>query len=294
MTMVVSFSDYAAPARRLAETMGRDYRTIEVHSFPDGESRVQIPLNLPAHLIICESLDRPNGKLIELLLAVKTARNSGTTHITLVAPYLCYMRQDKAFHPGEAVSQRIIGEFLGGLVDDLITVDAHLHRIKDLHQVIPIKNAINLTAATALGEFLAQQPFSPLLLGPDAESRQWVEQVASAGGFDTAVARKERVSDTEVHITLPEIDFRDRIIVLVDDVASSGHTLAEAAQQAKQAGAKQVFGLITHALFAAGAEELLHKAGIEKIWSSDSICHASNTIFLAGMLAESLQPLIRN
>ena len=292
MPLVISLPDYSETARRLAQTLACEYQPISVHRFPDGESQVTVPTDPAPHIIICQSLDRPNDKLIELMLAIHTLRQTGVKRISLVAPYLCYMRQDKAFHPGEAISQQIVGRFLAELIDDLITVDAHLHRIHSLQQAIPLDKAINLSAASALGEFLKQQNIQPLLLGPDSESKQWVQQVAGVGDFDWAVASKQRLSDIEVNITLPAINVENRVVVLVDDVISSGHTVTEVAQQLLTAGAAQVCCLVTHALFAEGALALLQQAGIQAIWSSDSIPHESNVIQLAGMLADSLQGLL--
>jgi ribose-phosphate pyrophosphokinase len=294
MLQVVSLPDYTEPAQRLAQVLACDYEPVKVHRFPDGESRVCVPPEPASHVVICQSLDRPNDKLIELLLAIQTFRQAGVKRISLVAPYLCYMRQDKAFHPGEAISQQIVGHFLADLIDDLITVDAHLHRINTLQQAIPLDNAINLSAASALGEFLVQQQIHPLLLGPDSESQQWVKQVASVGDFDWAVASKQRISDIDVHITLPTIEFQNRVVVLVDDVISSGHTLAETAQQIQAAGAAKACCLVTHPLFAEGAINLLHHAGIEDIWSSDSIPHETNVTQLAGMLGDGLRDLLEN
>ncbi len=114
----------------------------------------------------------------------------------------------------------------------------------------------------------------------------------AVGDFDWAVASKQRLSDIEVNITLPAINVENRVVVLVDDVISSGHTVTEVAQQLLTAGAAQVCCLVTHALFAEGALALLQQAGIQTIWSSDSIPHESNVIQLAGMLADSLQGLL--
>jgi len=292
--IVASLPDYTEPAQRLAKELGYDYQPIRVHRFPDGECRVSVPTQLPAHIIICQSLDHPNDKLVELLLAIHTLRPAGIKRVSLVAPYLCYMRQDKAFYPGEAISQQIIGRFLADLVDDLITVDAHLHRVDTLQQAVPLKSAINLSAAPVLGEFLLQQDLHPLLLGPDSESQQWAQQIAKVAGVDWAVANKQRNSDVEVRITLPNIDFQNRVVVLVDDVISSGHTLAQAARELQKAGASKICCLVTHALFADGALDLLHQVGINDIWSSDSVSHQSNVIHLADMLASELQTLFRN
>ena len=290
--LVTSLPGYREPAARLATALDLPFTATDVHRFPDGESKVTVPATPPRTVIFCQSLDRPNDKLIELQLACATLRELGTERILLVAPYLCYMRQDKAFHPGEAVSQRIIGRHLASLVDGLITVDAHLHRIHDLHAAVPLETAINLSAAPRLGEFLAGRVENPLLLGPDAESEQWVAQVAAAGGFDHAVATKERFGDRQVRIHLPDTDFRARTVVLVDDVISSGYTIAEAARAVRAAGAATVHCLVTHPLFAPGAEALLREAGVAEVWSSDAIVHASNAIHLADMLAATLQPLL--
>lgn len=290
--LVVSLPDYTEPAQRLAAVLGFDFEVVELHRFPDSEYRVTVPTQQTTHIIVCQSLDHPNDKLIALLLAIQTLRANGVKRVTLVAPYLCYMRQDKAFHAGEAISQQIIGRYLADLVDDLITVDAHLHRVKTLQQAVPLKNAINLSAAPVLGEFLQQQHLQPLLLGPDAESQQWVQQIAAAGDYEWAVATKQRHGDVAVSITLPEIDFHSRTIVLVDDVVSSGHTLAQAATGIIKAGATDVRCLVTHALFAEGALELLQQSGIKDIWSSDSICHQTNVIHLADMFAAQLQNLL--
>ena len=112
--MLLSFKDYEKQSRALAQVLDIPCKIIQSHRFPDGESKLTLPSTLPDHVLICRSLDRPNEKLVELLLAAKTARTLGAKKLTLVAPYLCYMRQDIAFHPGEAVSQSIIGHFLPG------------------------------------------------------------------------------------------------------------------------------------------------------------------------------------
>ena len=133
-SIILGFAESRRLARDLSALLALECGEIAVHRFPDGESRVRVPTPLPEHVIICLSLDHPDQKLIELLLAANAARDNGAITLTLVAPYLCYMRQDKAFHAGEAVSQQSIGALLGSLFDAVITVDPHLHRIERLDQ----------------------------------------------------------------------------------------------------------------------------------------------------------------
>jgi ribose-phosphate pyrophosphokinase len=135
----------------------------------------------------------PNEKLLELLLAVKTARELGAKVVTLVAPYLCYMRQDMAFQPGEAVSQRIVGSFLANLFENVITVDPHLHRIQHLEQVIPTTRTLTLSATALMAEFLAERLQNPVLLGPDSEAEQWVGAVAKPSQWEYGVCARSRL-----------------------------------------------------------------------------------------------------
>jgi len=296
--MVLSFADDRQQAEELADALTGDVTvctgTIDVHRFPDGESLVRLPamlqINPPACVMLLCSLNQPNSKLVELLLAASVARDNGVQQLILVAPYLCYMRQDKAFHTGEAVSQRVIGSLLAGAFDAVVTVDPHLHRVQHIEQAIPATRAVALTASCLMGDYIARQVDNPLLLGPDEESLQWVAAVASGHGFDTGVATKERLGDRDVVIHMPtDINVSGRNIVLVDDIASTGRTLLTAAVAARSAGAASVSAIITHALFAEDAWQRLKTSDFNHIWSTDSIAHASNVISLGPLLADGVR-----
>jgi ribose-phosphate pyrophosphokinase len=199
------------------------------------------------------------------------------------------MRQDIAFHPGEAVSQQVIGQFLAGLFERVVTVDPHLHRIAHLSQALPGIGAISLQSAPLMGEFIAANTRQPLLVGPDGESEQWVRAIAEPAGLDYVIATKERLGDRQVEIKLPARDYHRHEVILVDDMISTGRTLINVARQLKQQGAETIHCLVTHALFADEVSGLLHQAGIEQVWSCDTIPHASNAITLAPLLAAALR-----
>lgn len=290
--LLLAFPDYLPQAQRLAAALAIPAETVLLHRFPDGESLVRLPVNLPDHIVICRSLDRPNDKLIELMLCAENARELGVKRITLIAPYLCYMRQDIANTPGEAVSQRIVGKWLAQLVDDVITVDPHLHRISRLEQAIPLQNAIALSAASTIAVFLRQQLPHALLLGPDSESEQWVAGIARTIGFDYAVAAKIRRGDQQVEITLPDKDYRNQTVVIIDDMASTGRTAAKAARLLLAAGAAQVYAVVTHPLFCGDAERHIMDAGVTAIWSTDSITHPTSAIGLDHLLAQAIKAIL--
>jgi ribose-phosphate pyrophosphokinase len=250
-----------------------------------------LPERLPPHVVFYCSLSDPNRALIELELAMATAVGLGGQRLTLVAPYLCYMRQDKAFHPGEAVSQHVIGRLLARRLDALITVDPHLHRTHRLEVAVPVRCARALSSAPLMADWLDGRIAEPLLVGPDEESAQWVSTIAEPAGYEYCVARKVRLGDREVRVELPERNFSGRNIVLVDDVASTGQTLLHAATQLADHGAATVSVLVTHALFVEGAIERLRKAGVGEISSTDSVPHATNCVHLDRLLADALHGL---
>jgi len=288
---IYTFPMYKQQGLDLAKALNLPCYDISIHHFPDKESMVTLPKEKSNHIILYLSLDYPNNKLIELLLTSKTLRQQGCKRITLIAPYLGYMRQDMSFHSGEVISQQIIGQWLSELVDDVITVDPHLHRINSLDAVIPNTNNQTVSACPNLGKFVKTLNKKTYLLGPDEESLQWVKQVAEISGASYSVATKQRHSDTLVDIQIPEYDYKNQHIILIDDVISTGHTVAQAAIKLYSAGAKQVDVLVTHALFAKDAMDILLNANIKNVWSSDSISHKTNSISLTNLLADSIKKI---
>ena len=288
--LLLGFPESAELAETIAAEVGITHANITLRRFPDGESYVRLPENLPDHVIILRSMSQANDKLIELLLAAKTARVAGVKRLSLLAPYLCYMRQDNTFNAGEALSQKIIGEILAANFDDLLSVDPHLHRTPTLAEAMPVRNTYTLTASRLISDFLKHRlPEAPLILGPDAESEQWAKQIAAPEKLDYAIALKTRFGDRNVNVDIPEIDIRDRIVVLIDDISSSGQTLVQAALNIREHGARQICAVVTHALMDDAAMQDLHDAGIEEIWSTDTIPHSTNAINIEPVLTEAIR-----
>ena len=172
-------------AARIASLLGIPVRAISLHRFPDEELRVTVG-SAAATSIIYATLDRPAEKLLAIMFAAEALRRTGAERLVLVAPYMCYMRQDTAFHDGEAISQKVIGRLLAGTVDRIITVDAHLHRTTDIRDVFPGIEADNLSAIPAIAKSLRAAGLDPrtIVVGPDAESRPWVNDLAERLGRD--------------------------------------------------------------------------------------------------------------
>lgn len=289
---VHAFEDAAMQGRALAEALKIPFGLVQLHRFPDGELLPTAPA--PADtVIVYGSLDRPNDKLVALCLAAEAWRRLGVRRLVLVAPYLAYMRQDTAFAPGQAISQRAVGSLLSQRFDRVLTVDAHLHRTRDLATVFPGIDAQNLAAGPAIGDWLARRGPDPrtLILGPDEESAPLVQGIADRLGVAWRCFSKTRLGDRDVRLSLADADdIRGRPVVVVDDIVSTGRTMVGATLEARRHGAGSVRVAIVHALFTQTTLEALVAAGAEEIVSTDSIPHTTNAIPLAALLADALAP----
>jgi ribose-phosphate pyrophosphokinase len=287
---VHSLPSAARDAALLASRLDVPLHDIGLHQFPDGELRVTVG-PAAATTILYMPLDRPNDKLLTLLFAAEALRRGGAKRLVLVAPYLCYMRQDAAFHAGEAISQKVIGGLIARTVDRVVTVDAHLHRTKDIGDVFPGIEAQDLSAMPAIADALRGN-LAPgtIVVGPDEESQPWVNDLASRLGIDCAVAKKTRRGDRSVEVSFGDAKrFAGRAVLLADDMVSSGGTLIACAKALTAAGATTIDAVIVHALYPPEAAGEFSRAGIASVRSANSVAHPTNAIALDEILAAALR-----
>ena len=275
-------------ATELAATLGCDLGHIETRQFPDGETYLRFVTSPEgrAVAIVC-TLDHPNDKLLSLLFAAATARELKASRVGLVSPYLAYMRQDRRFKPGEAVTSRQVAHLLSGAFDWLVTVDPHLHRYSSLAEIYSIPTRV-IHAAPLISQWINVHVADPLIIGPDSESEQWVAAVAKDAGAPHSVLEKTRLGDRNVEIKLRDLDpWKGRTPVLVDDIISSGRTMLEAiALLTSQSWASPVC-IAVHGLFADQSDVLLARAGARLV-TSNSVPHPSNSIDLTALLAGAI------
>lgn len=291
MTPVLApFPEMLPLAETLAPLMGADLAPVGWHQFPDGESLMTLDADMAGRdvAILCTLRD-PDRHALPLRFAAETARDLGAARVGLIAPYLGYMRQDRRFAPGQAVSAPLFAGFLQESIEWLVTADPHLHRIPSLDRLFTIP-ARRVVTAPLLAEWIAAHVDDPVLLGPDSESQQWVAGVAARVGCPYEVLRKHRSGDRSVEISVPDNPaLRTGTPVILDDIASSGRTLVRAIERLREAGTRAPVCVVIHAVFAGQAHADILAAGARQIVTTDSIPHQSNAIGLAPLLSCAAQ-----
>ncbi|WP_238367912.1 ribose-phosphate diphosphokinase [Mesobacterium pallidum] len=290
--ILIPFPEMKLLAETLSPAMRAELRTLDWHHFPDGESLMTLPGDLDgADVALLATLRNPDHLALPLRFAAATAREIGARRVGLIAPYLGYMRQDRRFEAGQAVSARLFAQFLGESFDWLVTVDPHLHRIARLEEVFPIP-AVRAVSAPLLANWIKTNLPDAVLLGPDSESQQWVAEVARLAGRPYEVLRKVRTGDRQVEVSVPDnAALRNGTPVILDDIASSGRTLVRTIERLVAAGTRAPVCLVIHAVFAGSAHDDILAAGAARIITTDTIPHPSNAIGIASVLAEAFGSL---
>jgi ribose-phosphate pyrophosphokinase len=288
---------FALPgAQHLAEALLPHWQcepgTLTLHRFPDQECCPRFGLSLAGRdVVLVAHLDRPDAKLLALYLCASVARELGARSVGLVLPYLPYMRQDSIFEAGQGITACHIARLLSSCANWLATVDPHLHRFSQLGQVYTIP-ALALPSAPTVARWIQGHVSAPLIVGPDSESAQWVEDVAALVQCPFLVMHKDRRGDRDVSVVLGSTPPGGRTPVLLDDIVSSGRTMAAAVALLREAGTPDPVCIIVHALFGAGAMAVLERAGPAAIVSCNTIEHSSNAIDIGPALAQAASSLL--
>ncbi len=288
--MLIALPDGVEHARRLALQLGCEVVTPEVRQFPDGELYVRLDRDrVPNDVAIVGNLTHES--FLKVAFLAGTARDHGAKRVGLISPYLSYMRQDSRFHPGEGITANYFGKLVSSVVDWMATVDPHLHRYDSLTTVYSIPTTV-VRAAAPIAAWVSAEVTQPVLVGPDAESVQWVRAVAERCGAPFVILEKTRRGDRDVSVSAPSYPWNGHTPIIIDDIVSTGRTMLEATKQLRAAGSAPPMCIAIHAVFADAVSDALVAAGASGIVTCDTILHASNRICISEPLVDAVRSLL--
>lgn len=278
----------------IGSALGCKVGAIDTRRFPDGESYLRIETSLEGGLVVLVcTLARPDEKFLPLIFAAATARELGASNVGLVAPYLAYMRQDRRFKSGEAITSRHVAKLISESFDWMVTIDPHLHRYGGLSEIYTIPTRV-IHAAPLISDWIKRKVAAPLIIGPDGESEQWVAAVANEVGAPYSVLEKVRHGDRDVRIRLKDMHrWKRSTPVLVDDIISSGRTMMEAVRLLRAEGWSSPICLAVHGIFADRSDELLANVGAQVV-TTNTIPHSTNQLDISRLMASALIEMTPN
>jgi len=278
-------------AAQVARQLGDELVFLEKKTFPDGEIYVRVP-SKPRGIAILVSTMYPKQekRFLELLFSVEALSAYAEGSIIAVVPYLAFARQDKRFLEGEPISVKAILKSLEALgLSGLVTVDLHQPRVLGEYLSVP---SINVLPTEEIAGYFKGKVSNPLVLAPDMGALERAKRVAEHLGaeFDYLVKERDRVTG-EVKIYPKSLDVAGKDVIIVDDIISTGGTMALAAKNVLGSGAKSVKAVCTHAVMVQGALDKLYYAGIEEVVATDTVPSPVSKVSVAPSVARSLREL---
>ncbi len=252
--------------------------------FPDDEFYVRLLDDVADQDVVIVQTAYPDPKIVELFLIQDAVHEAGAKKITVVLPYFGYSRQDKKFEEGEAISARAIAQHISRNADCVITVDPHKEHILKFFTV----PAYSCSAVISLARYLKEKHVD-FVLAPDKGAKQRAKDAASFIGCDYDYLEKTRIDGTTVKITPKNLDARGKHVAIIDDIISTGGTMAHSIKELKRQGSKTVLVACTHGLFVGGAKEKLLSADCDEIVSTDTIETEFSKVSVAETIAQTLQ-----
>lgn len=259
-------------AARIAARLDAQLVVSEVKVFPDGESKVRIGKTARNCVIVQSTYPPTDTHLLQALMLARKCADDGALDVSAVIPYLAYARQDKPFLEGESVSISLLAKLLEASgVKHLITVEIHSPLAMSYFTSIGIQN---VSSIPLLAEYAASIKLEkPLAVSPDAGGAQRAKAFGELLGWDAIALEKTRNKSTGKVTVRSELgtNVSGRDAVLVDDMISSGVSIAKAAELLQKNGAKRVVAMCAHALMLGDAAQKISAAGVNDVIATNSI-----------------------
>lgn len=268
---------------------------IENKNFPDSEQYVRIPVEKGLPNILVQSMfNEPDKKIVETILATRTLKDLGIKHLTGFFTYLAYARQDRRIKEGEAVSQLIIVEtlFKAG-IDKVFVFDVHARKESMLYKSFDITN-ISCVKLFANYYSNLRGKKDLIVVSPDEGSYYMASELAKILEVSSGFCKKKRISGSEVKIGEISSEVHDRDVIIIDDIISTGNTMAEAIELVKNKGAKRVFISAVHGLFVGNAVDKLKSLGVNDIATTNTVMSEFAKVDISDLIVDEVYKLNKN
>lgn len=290
---IVSGSASDALATKVARELDMEPAKMEIKKFPDGEKYMRVLDEVKEEdVVVIQSISRtPDEFLFEYLLLVDTLKDLGATKVVSFIPYFAYARQDERFNPGEALSFRTVSKLIESVgTDEIYTIDMHQHRVVRSSDMFRIPSR-DLSAMPLLADYVEKTGNlqKPLIIGPDAEAEQWAKLAAEKLHTDYDVFEKKRLGSEKVEIRPRQANAKDRDVLIVDDIISTGGTIVEALKILFSQGARKIDVACTHPLLMGGALAKIIEAGAMNVIGTDTVPSPVSYVTVAPLIAEQIR-----
>ncbi|MGF3553746.1 MAG: ribose-phosphate diphosphokinase [Thermoplasmatota archaeon] len=255
--------------------------------FPDNELYVRIVDDVAGEHVIIVQTTYPDYNIVELFLLQNAAKESNVKKISVVIPYFGYARQDTKFKTGESISAKALASLISINTDFVVTIDPHKEHILNFFST----NAFSCSAVPEIAKFLKEKNIDSIL-APDKGALERAKSASKIIGCDYDYMEKTRIDGTTVEIKPKKLNAQDKNVVIIDDIISTGGTMAVSIQELKKHGAKKVLVACTHGLFAGDAVKKLNAAGCDEIISTDTIYSDFSKVRVSPCLLPVLKKII--
>jgi ribose-phosphate pyrophosphokinase len=286
-------------AGAIADELGVPLGACAIDRFPDGEVAVELKESVRRKEVFLVQPTSPpvNDHLVELLAMADACRRSAAAHITAIVPYFGYARADKRQGSRKPITGRMTADLMEVVgIGHVITVDLHAQQIEGFfHDPVD-----TLTAVPTLCRELSQElPSDVVVVSPDVGGIKLATHYAQLLGAPVVVLHKRRESGTQTKITHIVGDVSGRTCLIVDDMISTGGTVADSIRAVLAAGARpEIIVAATHALFLPGARQKLEHPAVKKVFVTNTIRPKKelwpqlNVISIAPLIASAVERVI--
>ncbi|NHI92766.1 MAG: ribose-phosphate diphosphokinase [Candidatus Lokiarchaeota archaeon] len=267
---------------------------VKFKKFPDGEQYVKIEDNVAdKDVLLIQTTSFPqNDNLIELFFMIEAIINMNPKSLSLIIPYFAYSRQDKRFLEGESLSSKLICKIIDSISSDrakfFVSFDIHSRIIENFFKNYSF---INLSAIPLIAELLKEYSLlKPLIIAPDKGAQDKAKELADLLASDYTYLEKERSKITgEIKTSLKDLSVKNRDVVFIDDIISTGGTMVKGIEMARSQGARDIYAACTHPLLISDAKTRILNAGAKKIIGTDAIPSECSSISLSTSIVKFIK-----